>query len=277
MQVENDESRELAAEADGIEARAWSDWFAAMPPALRSEYGIEVRRIADATLLLAPRLPTMLFNRSIGLGMTRPATADALDAVVKEFVDAGCTTFSVSWGRYSEPAALTARLIERFPSESLQPCWAKMVRGPAPVGSSPSCNLRIVAVDRSLVSTFDRALVRANEMPFLAGILAPLYWRPGWHLYAAMERDEVVGGAALFLDGSRAWLGMAAVLPEYRRRGGQGALMSQRIRDAISAGAVRIFTETGEPVEKGANPSLNNVERSGFEKIYSRTQFTAGG
>jgi GNAT superfamily N-acetyltransferase len=88
-----------------------------------------------------------------------------------------------------------------------------------------------------------------------------------------MERDTVVGGGALFLDGHDAWLGMGAMLPDYRRRGGQRALMAQRIRDAIAAGATRIFSETGEPEEKGANPSLNNMERCGFEKVVTRTSF----
>ena len=49
--------------------------------------------------------------------------------------------------------------------------------------------------------------------------------------------------------------------------------MVQRIRDAIAAGATRIFTETDEPAEARANPSLNNMERCGFQKIWSRTHF----
>ena len=87
------------------------------------------------------------------------------------------------------------------------------------------------------------------------------------------ERDAVVGGGALFLDGHDAWLGMGAILPDYRRRGGQRALMTQRIRDAIAAGATRIFSETGEPQEQGTNPSLNNMERCGFVKVVTRTSF----
>ena len=49
--------------------------------------------------------------------------------------------------------------------------------------------------------------------------------------------------------------------------------MVQRIRDAIAAGATRIFTETDEPAEARANPSLNNMERCGFRKVVSRTHF----
>ena len=271
MAAENDDARAVAVEADRIEARAWADWFAAIPPELRSEFGIGVRTVADATLLMAPQIPLALFNRAVGLGMTRPASADDLDALVQVFVDAGCSTFGLAWGPYSEPAALALHLDAMFPMPAQRTSFAKMVRGTAPPSSAAS-DLRIVAVDRSLVGETDRALTRANGAP-LAGLFAPLFWRPRWHLYAAMDRDVVVGGAALFLDCDSAWLGMAGVLPKYTRRGGQTSLMVQRIRDAIAAGATRIFTETDEPSQAGANPSLNNMERCGFEKIVSRTLF----
>jgi len=272
MTPETDDARALAIEADRIEARAWADWFTAISPELRSACGIAVRTVADATLLIAPQIPLTLFNRVIGLGMTQPARAEDLDAAVSAFVDAGSPTFAVAWGMYSEPAALTAELDARFPASSRRPALAKMMRGAAPPPSVTS-DLRVVPVDRSLIGETDRALARANGAPHLAGIFVSLLWRPRWHLYAVLDREVVAGGAALFLDGGSAWLGMAAVLPEYRRRGGQHALMVQRIRDAIVAGASRIFTETEEPSEPRANPSLNNMERCGFRKIWSRTHF----
>jgi hypothetical protein len=272
MTAENDDARALAIEADRIEARAWSDWFTAIPPELRSACGIAVRTVADATLLIAPQIPLTLFNRVIGLGMTRPASAEDVDAVVTAFVDAGSPTFAVAWGSYSEPAALTSHLEARLPTTSRRPSLAKMMRGTAPPPSATS-DLRVLPVDRSLIGETDRAMTRANGAPHLAGIFVPLLWRPRWHLYAVLDRDVVAGGAALFLDDGSAWLGMAAVLPEYRRRGGQLALMVQRIRDALVAGAVRIFTETDEPSEPRANPSLNNMERCGFRKIWSRSHF----
>ena len=272
MTPEMDAARALAVEADRIEARAWADWFTAISPELRSACGIAVGTVADATLLIAPRIPLTLFNRVIGLGMTQPARAEYLDAAVSAFVEAGSPTFAVAWGVFSEPAALTRDLEARFPTSSRRPALAKMMRGSAPAPPATS-DLRVLPVDRSLIGETDRALARANGAPHLAGIFVPLLWRPCWHLYAVLDREVVAGGAALFLDGGSAWLGMAAVLPEYRRRGGQHALMVQRIRDAIVAGASRIFTETEEPSEPRANPSLNNMERCGFRKIWSRTHF----
>src|SRR5262245_65942040 len=129
MTAENDDARAVAVEADRIEARAWTDWFAAIPLELRSEFGIGVSTVADATLLMAPRIPLTLMNRAVGLGMTRPASADDLDAVVKVFVEAGCSTFALGWGPYSEPAALALHLDARFPEPSQRPSWAKMGRG----------------------------------------------------------------------------------------------------------------------------------------------------
>src|SRR5262249_14982845 len=245
MNTKNEDTRALAVEADRIEARAWTDWFAAIPPEFRSEFGFGVRTVADATLLMAPQIPLTLLNRAVGLGMTRPATADDVDPVIKAFVDAGCTTFGLAWGPYAEPAALAPYLEAMFPTPAQRTSRAKMVRGTVPP-SSPASDLRIVPVDRSLVGETDRAIACAQGAPFLAGILAPLFWRPRWHLYAAMDRDVVVGGAALFLDGDRAWLGMAGVLPEYRRRGGQNSFVVQRLRAAIAACATPVFTEAAE-------------------------------
>jgi GNAT superfamily N-acetyltransferase len=272
MSMEDDSPRMKAVDADRIEARAWADWFAAMPADLRTEFGMHVKSVADATLLLAPRLPSALFNRAIGLGMTVPATAGDLDEVVRTFLDAGCEAFDVAWNQYSEPAGVTGRLDTILPSATPRPRWAKMLRGTAPPPTAPS-DLRIVPVDRSIAGETGRSIAQAYGMPAMAGAVGALFWRARWLLYAAMESDGVVGGGALFLDGRDAWLGMGAMLPDYRRRGGQRALMAQRIRDAITAGATRIYAETGEPHEKGANPSLNNMGRCGFEKVATRTSF----
>src|SRR5262244_3545804 len=103
MSTNNISARANAVDADRIEAHAWADWFAAMPADLRMEFGIQVKSVADATLLLARRLPSTLFNRAIGLGMTGPATAADLDKVVKTFLEGGGAAFAVAWSQYSEP------------------------------------------------------------------------------------------------------------------------------------------------------------------------------
>lgn len=56
--------------------------------------------------------------------------------------------------------------------------------------------------------------------------------RPRWHTFAAYADGAPIGGAALFIDGDNAWLGMAAALPARRKYGGQRALLARRIGTA---------------------------------------------
>ncbi|MGE5128347.1 MAG: hypothetical protein ACM3IK_01850, partial [Sphingomonadaceae bacterium] len=53
------------------------------------------------------------------------------------------------------------------------------------------------------------------------------------------------------------------------------ALMTLRIREAIAAGAQRIFTETGEAVGDEANPSLANMQWCGFRRVCSRSNYAS--
>ena len=102
---------------------------------------------------------------------------------------------------------------------------------------------------------------------------AALVGRPGWHAYVAYDGTTPAGAGALFCRGGVAWLGVAATIPAYRRRGVQGALMSRRIADAIAAGCRDIVTETGEAVPGEPNSSYANMLRNGFRVVYSRPNY----
>jgi hypothetical protein len=54
-------------------------------------------------------------------------------------------------------------------------------------------------------------------------------------------------------------------MPDFRGRGGQGALIRQRLRDALDAGADLATAQTGTE-----NASPRNMERRGFELLYTR-------
>lgn len=109
--------------------------------------------------------------------------------------------------------------------------------------------------------------------PVLVPWIEAALTRPGWRGYAALSDGKVVGGAALFIDGTHAWLGLGSVGSEFRQRGGQGAFMALRIADAIAAGCAQIATETGEPVADEPNLSLANMVRCGFERVASRMNY----
>jgi len=195
--------------------------------------------------------------------------------------------------RFARAPIARERLLARF-GETLSPFT--LVSAPPGFGKTTLVT-QLSAARRDAVAWFQIDRLDSDPRRFVAHLLAavqeeiPAFGRS--HLDEVLQREvganqqdivrfinavgELDRRLILVLDdyhdGGSAWLGIAAVLPKYRRRGGQSALMVQRIRDAIAAGATRIFTETDEPAEARANPSLNNMERSGFRKVVSRTHF----
>ena len=71
------------------------------------------------------------------------------------------------------------------------------------------------------------------------------------------------------MQGGISWLGWAATLPAYRRKGAQLALFAHRVNEAIRMGCALVSAETrGETVEQ-ANPSYHNLLRlGGFQLAY---------
>ena len=105
--------------------------------------------------------------------------------------------------------------------------------------------------------SFDRsALERAYE---LFGAL------PGVVRLLARRQMEVAGGGSLYVHDGIALLCGAATLPAHRRRGVQAALLQARLAHARAVGC-ELAVVTTQPGSK----SQQNVQRAGFELIYSR-------
>lgn len=264
---------EAARVADEVEAQAFAEMYAAAPAPLRERLGLRVERVAGATLLLAPGLPTPMFNRAIGLGLRQEATQQDIQAIAETFRLAGSANWWLHWNPHATPSGLPAQLEAMGYVHPARRSWAKMLRGPEappPIAT----DLQIAPATDAQALEVARIAAQAYEMPaFLVEWLSRLHGGL-WHMYAVTQGRQVVGGGCLFLNGQAAWLGVAAVAPSHRRHGGQGALMARRIADAAAAGALHIVTETGEPTVAGeANPSLGNMKRCGFTVVASRLNY----
>ena len=105
--------------------------------------------------------------------------------------------------------------------------------------------------------SFDRATLERTYQYFAAV--------PGASRLLARLDGEVAGGASLFMREHTALLCGAATLPASRRRGVQSALLQARLTRAREAGC-EMAVVTTQPGSK----SQENVQRAGFELIYSR-------
>jgi GNAT superfamily N-acetyltransferase len=91
--------------------------------------------------------------------------------------------------------------------------------------------------------------------------------------FACDENDVPLAAGTLLIEGSRAWLGMGATLPEARRRGAQLALLNARLSAASTSGCVTASIETAEPAPGEVLPALNNIRRAGFREIGTRINY----
>lgn len=88
---------------------------------------------------------------------------------------------------------------------------------------------------------------------------------PGVVRLLARRESAVAGGGSLYLYDGVALLCGAATLPTHRRRGVQAALLQARLAHARAMGC-ELAVVTTQPGSK----SQQNVQRAGFELIYSR-------
>lgn len=259
--------------ADEAEALAFADLYAAAPAHLQTRLGLRVERLAGATVLLAPGMPSAMFNRVIGLGLQRDANVDDLESLIGLYRRAGAPGWWLHWSPFAGPSGMPPLLAQRGFTQPARRSWAKVLHASGAAPHIPT-DLDIGLASDAQAGVAAQVIAQVFEMPpFMADWLRCLHGRPGWWLYCVTANASVVGGGCLFRSGDLAWLGMAAVLPSHRRRGGQGALMARRIADAAQAGARHIVTETGEPIADEPNPSLANMKRCGFAVVASRLNY----
>lgn len=262
---------------DAVEAAAYRDLFAAAPADMAQALGLQIRNIAGAMLMIAPGLPTPMFNRVIGLSNTAKVTAAELEAIITAFHDAGVN----KWWLHVSPTTHNDRLAEMLTAQGFvvaeRRAWAKMIRDnspPAPVPSEAEIGLLAAGEESALAE----AICDAFEMPLtLAPWFAALATRPQWRGVAARLDGRIIGGGFLHLQGEHAWLGAGGVRPEARRLHAHRALMTLRIQHAIANGCTQLFTETGEAVGDEPNPSLRNMHACGFQHGFSRLNYAAPG
>jgi GNAT superfamily N-acetyltransferase len=241
------------------EAEAFGDLF----PEYRFDLG-------GAVGIANPVLPVLMTNRVMGLGVIGPATDAELDEIADRF---GEREHMISLAPGAAPADLADRLRERGYRPGY--AWVKFRRSAIepPVVKT---DLRVELAGPDQAEAFARVVTEGYGMPAAGGEpLLRVVGRPGWACYLAYAGDEPASAGLVRVRPDGAWLGAAATLPEFRRRGGQGAIMAARIRYAATQGCRRIVTETGEVAPGRPDNSYRNILRYGFEAAYVRPNFVS--
>ena len=259
--------RQLAALVENTEAAAYADMFRAAPAAL----GLDLEVTAACTVLQAPRFDVLILNRVLGLGIVSPTSEAEIGALVERFRATGSRNFGIQLS----PEAQPSRTIDWLTGSGLhvRDAWTKVYRA-ATAPAAIETDVRIERASSGQADLFGALACQGFGMPaVLSPLMAATAGRRGWHHYIAWSGDQPAAVGAMFVQGEVGWLGVAATLPMFRRRGAQGALMARRIRDGAAQGCRWFVTETGEDTPERPNPSYRNMRRLGFVDAYRRPNY----
>ena len=254
------------ARAEALELGFHQDLFDAAPRDIRAALGWRCEAVGGALLSVAANAPSILLNRTLGLGKREPASAEAVDEIRQRYAKAGVERYFIHLGPHAEPPQLRDWLAQA----GLEPQrrWVKFERDARPA-PEVTTDLRIARVDASHAAAFGRIVAEGFDLPApAAGLFPPVSQRPGWHLFGAFDADELVAAGVLFVRDGSAYLNFGATAPTHRRQGAQGALLAARIEAARELGCTVLFTETGEEVPGDPQHSYHNIERAGFVPAY---------
>ena len=254
------------ARAGALELACHQDLFDATPPDIRATLGWRCEDVGGALVSLAANAPSILFNRTIGLGRQEPASAEAVDEIQEKYAKAGVERYFV----HIDPQAEPPQLRDWLTKAGLEPQrrWVKFERDARPVAEVRTA-LHIARIEARHSTAFGRIVADGFDLGASASeLFPPVVERPGWHLLGAFDADEPVAAGVLFVRDGIGYLNFAATAPSHRRKGAQRALLAARIDAARELGCTQLFTETGEAVPGDPQHSYHNIERAGFAPAY---------
>jgi len=235
------------------------------------DLGLRQQFIDGALVSAASGDPHFLINRVIGLGVNAPATTETIRAFKNIFAAAGSERYFVHVHGDSHPSNLKTLLEDAGLNAHRR--WMTFVqngKAPPPSGS----DLEVRRIDSEHGEDFGRIVADSFDFaePTVAA-LARLAERPGWSIYMGFADGQPAAAGALFVHEGTAWCDFGATSKDFRRRGGQRAMLGVRVQAALDMGCDLIATETGEAVEGDAQHSYHNIQWAGFEEAYLRDNY----
>ena len=266
-----------AARIETAEARAWIDCYAAAPEEFAGEVGLGTREVGGATVLTWAATGRRYFSRAIGLGVTEPATEQAIDEILRGYEDAGISMFLLQSLPHCRPAEYEDWLRDR----GLEPFDAqdRVVRGGDPLETpavpTPDREITVERVTPQSADEWAEFLQRVYRLD-TGSWLQRLIGRPAWYVYGAREHGELIAARSMFIgrDGF-AWWGMDGPVPglgtdDYEP---DAALCAAMVREGLELGVRCFLADIEAPSERMNTPAYDYFGRLGFSRPYVRTHW----
>ena len=255
-------------DVERVELQALLGWYETAAAARLPEYDWRLVEIGDALCSVSSTEQSILVNRVLGLGSKAAPTLEQLTEIRELYREAGVSRFFLHVvpeivGPDREEL-LTAAGYRRHRG------WMKFTRGPGKV-REPRTDLTVRPIEPEEASDFASIVAPAFDMsPACEPALVTLIENPHWHLFMSFAGERPAGTGALYMRDGIGYLDWASTHPDFRRRGGQSAILSARLHYAFDTGCKTIVTMTGEAVPEDPQHSYSNILRAGFSETYLR-------
>lgn len=219
--------------------------------------------------------PDSPFNKVASLGFSGPLELDQLQEVEQAFLERSCP-IQVELSTLGDPAIgtlLTQSGYQLQGFEDVLGCPLQATSFALPKGvqirESPQeeLDLWIETVAEGFASPDDMGVPSQDDFPTeaLHRAMRQLQCGERSQRFLAYVDDEIAGGGGLYCRKGVALFTGASTLPRFRRRGVQTALLDTRLALALEAGC-----DLGVVTTQPGSKSQQNVQRKGFQRLYSR-------
>jgi hypothetical protein len=266
-----------AARIEAAEVIAWTDLYAAAPPGFAEAAGIGTREVAGSRVLSWKASGRRYFSRVIGLGVSAPATEQALEDILSGYEEAGITMFLLQLLPHCQPSQYEAWLrasgLEPFDAQD------RIVRGNEPL--SPSISVATggeLVVERVTADTADewaeflQRVYRLDTDHWLQALIG----RAGWHQYVARRDGAIVAARGMHIGRDRAaWLGMDGPVPGLMTddHAPDAAICAVIVADGLARCARSFIADIEAPSTMMDTPAYEHFARLGFTRPYVRTHY----
>ena len=245
--------------------------YLAASPALAKGAGTVTKRIAGVVCLGARNVDEPFLNRALGVGTIEDATPQLLVRIERFYAAIGRPArIAIATGKVSNA---TLRLLERQDYAPVEgPTWDIYTydrsRPPEPIALPGLTIERAGPKTAALYARVSYESFKERGPGFIA-IVDALVREPrrGRRAYLGRIDGEAAATGIVFDVRPVAALGNGTVLPKFRGRGIQKAMIAFRMRDAWARGFRLFFGETENPA------SAHNMESLGWRKLYEETDW----
>ena len=196
--------------------------------------GFELVSIDGADCSICRSDPSILLNRTFGLGEHQPISREQIHTICQLYKDNGIDF----WFLHIMPELITDQVKQWLSEAGMKKNrgWMLFIHD-MQTQEETGGQFEIKQIDASYAEEFARIVVPAFDMSESSiQLIANQLNSPEHHVYMTFDGSTPAGTGSIFVKDNIAYVGYGATHPDFRKRGSQGMLLRHRVNTALQMG-----------------------------------------